>query len=199
VSGQLHAPAALPPGKEPPVPIGRKMGGPQCRSERRGENTLSYLGSNSNPSLVQPVANHYTDYAIPVTHLVVIHICCIILRLPGAENKQTNATYRFEATSTCKGLFVLDRILKYSRRTRYSKYLNRTQHQPLRFQASKIPRRPHCALVRIHCHSLGRNADEPVLTHLFISLNVSHEGMLLRYHIRQAFHIVSFGLKKCVS
>jgi hypothetical protein len=26
VSGQLHAPAALPPGKEPPVPIGYEVG-----------------------------------------------------------------------------------------------------------------------------------------------------------------------------
>jgi hypothetical protein len=26
VSGQLHAPAALPPGKEPPVPIGQEVG-----------------------------------------------------------------------------------------------------------------------------------------------------------------------------
>jgi hypothetical protein len=26
VSGQLHAPAALPPGKEPPVPIGKEAG-----------------------------------------------------------------------------------------------------------------------------------------------------------------------------
>jgi hypothetical protein len=32
VSGQLHAPAALPPGKDPLVPIG----GPQIRSERGG-------------------------------------------------------------------------------------------------------------------------------------------------------------------
>jgi hypothetical protein len=36
VSGQLHAPAALPPEKEPPVPIG----GPQSRSGRRGEEKI---------------------------------------------------------------------------------------------------------------------------------------------------------------
>jgi hypothetical protein len=37
VSGQLHAPAALPPGKEPRHPLGRRLGGPQSRSGRGGE------------------------------------------------------------------------------------------------------------------------------------------------------------------
>jgi hypothetical protein len=37
VSGQLHYPAALPPGKDPPVPIGYEMGGPQSRSGCGGE------------------------------------------------------------------------------------------------------------------------------------------------------------------
>jgi hypothetical protein len=37
VSGQLHAPAALPPGKSPQYPLYRRLGGPQSRSERNGE------------------------------------------------------------------------------------------------------------------------------------------------------------------
>jgi hypothetical protein len=37
VSGQLHAPAALPPGKEPWYPLDRRLGGPQSRSGRGGE------------------------------------------------------------------------------------------------------------------------------------------------------------------
>jgi hypothetical protein len=37
VSGRLHAPAALPPGKEPLVPLDRRLGGPQSRSGRGGE------------------------------------------------------------------------------------------------------------------------------------------------------------------
>jgi hypothetical protein len=37
VSGQLHAPAALVPGKEPPVPLDRRQGGPQSRSGRCAE------------------------------------------------------------------------------------------------------------------------------------------------------------------
>jgi hypothetical protein len=34
VSGQLHDPTALPPGKEPLVPLKRSVGGPQSQSER---------------------------------------------------------------------------------------------------------------------------------------------------------------------
>jgi len=32
VSGQLHIAAALPPGKEPLIPLDRRLGGPQSRS-----------------------------------------------------------------------------------------------------------------------------------------------------------------------
>jgi hypothetical protein len=37
VSGQLHAPAALPPGKDPPVPLDRTLDEAQNWSGRRGE------------------------------------------------------------------------------------------------------------------------------------------------------------------
>jgi hypothetical protein len=36
-SGQLHIPAALPPGKSPCYPLDRRLGGPQIRSGRGGE------------------------------------------------------------------------------------------------------------------------------------------------------------------
>jgi hypothetical protein len=67
VSGQLHAPAALPPRKEPPVPIGEEVGWtsePVWKSWRR-ENSWPHRDSNSDFSVVQPVASRYTDYAIP--------------------------------------------------------------------------------------------------------------------------------------
>jgi hypothetical protein len=37
VSGQLHAPAALPQGKSPWYSLDKRMGGPQSSSERGGE------------------------------------------------------------------------------------------------------------------------------------------------------------------
>jgi hypothetical protein len=43
VSAQLHAPAALPSGKEPPYPLDRRLGGPQSRSRRGGEYVCVYV------------------------------------------------------------------------------------------------------------------------------------------------------------
>jgi hypothetical protein len=66
VNGQLHALGALPLGKEPPVPIGQGAGWtpePVWTTLRR-ENSWPYWDSNSDPSVVQPVANRYTDCAI---------------------------------------------------------------------------------------------------------------------------------------
>jgi hypothetical protein len=55
VSGQLHASAALLPGKEPLVPI--------MVSKRKIPNP--HRESNPDHPIVQPVASHYTDWAKP--------------------------------------------------------------------------------------------------------------------------------------
>jgi hypothetical protein len=66
VSGQLHAPAALPPGKSPWYPLDRRLGGPQSRSGYGGEEKNSQTPRESNPRtpIVQSVAQRYTDWVI---------------------------------------------------------------------------------------------------------------------------------------
>jgi hypothetical protein len=51
--------------KCPQYTLDRMLGGPQSRSGLHGENSCPHWDSNSDPSTVQPVASHYTDYAIP--------------------------------------------------------------------------------------------------------------------------------------
>jgi hypothetical protein len=71
VSGQLHAPAALPLWKSPRYPFYRRLGGPLSRSRRRGEEKILDPNGTRTPDLsfAQPVASRYTDYAIPVTFI----------------------------------------------------------------------------------------------------------------------------------
>jgi hypothetical protein len=45
-------------------PLNTKLDGLQRRSGLREENFLPYRDSNSDPSIVQPIATHYLDYAI---------------------------------------------------------------------------------------------------------------------------------------
>jgi hypothetical protein len=60
VSGQLHAPAALPPGKEPRYPLDRRLGGPKSCSGRGGEE------KNSQPLL--EIYNRYSSVDIVVDY-----------------------------------------------------------------------------------------------------------------------------------
>jgi len=55
-SGQLHAPAALPVGKDPLVCIGRRMTGPQSQSEHGGEDKNSLPLRWLEPPIIQLVA-----------------------------------------------------------------------------------------------------------------------------------------------
>jgi hypothetical protein len=66
VSDQLHAPA-LPWGKSPLYPLNRTLGGPQSQSGRYVEVNifLPERDSNSDPSVIQPVASRCSDCSIP--------------------------------------------------------------------------------------------------------------------------------------
>jgi hypothetical protein len=67
VSGQLQAPPALPPGKEPSLIIGkeRRWAPEPVGSTQRGQKFCSYRNSNSNFSAVQPVTSLYTNCETP--------------------------------------------------------------------------------------------------------------------------------------
>jgi hypothetical protein len=63
MSGQLHAPAALPLGKEPLVPIGQEAGwAPEPFWTRWFREKFPAPTGNLTP-IVQPVAQRYTDWA----------------------------------------------------------------------------------------------------------------------------------------
>jgi hypothetical protein len=65
VGGQLHAPAAIPPGKTL-YPLYRRLGGPQTRS---GQVRKISPITGFDPRTVQPVASRYNDWANPAPKL----------------------------------------------------------------------------------------------------------------------------------
>jgi hypothetical protein len=74
VSGQFHVPADLPPGKEPPVSLDRRLSGPQSHSRRRGEEKNSQPLPGLKPPIIQPVAQRYTTELSWILHsLMCIH------------------------------------------------------------------------------------------------------------------------------
>jgi hypothetical protein len=66
VSGQLHFPTALPTGKSPCTHwIGGWVSPRVDVDDMERESSWPHRDLNSDPSVVQSVANRYTDYAIP--------------------------------------------------------------------------------------------------------------------------------------
>jgi hypothetical protein len=60
VNGQLHAPAALPPGKEQLVPLDRRLGGLQSSSGRGGKDKNSQPLPGLEFQIIQTVTQRYT-------------------------------------------------------------------------------------------------------------------------------------------
>jgi hypothetical protein len=63
VSGQFHAPAALPPRKDPQYLLFRRLGGPQSHSGRR-KFQASARNWTLEPPIIHLIAQHYTNWAI---------------------------------------------------------------------------------------------------------------------------------------
>jgi hypothetical protein len=89
MDGQFYSPAALPTGKEhplPPVLLNRSLGGPQSRPGRYGEvKILDLAGTRTpTPSVVQPVASQYT---------IIIIIIIIIIRISLKWESTTRLEY----------------------------------------------------------------------------------------------------------
>jgi hypothetical protein len=61
MSGQLHAPAALPPGKSPRYPFYRRLGGPHSRSGQYGEVKIFDPTGTRTPAPPGRPASRYTD------------------------------------------------------------------------------------------------------------------------------------------
>jgi hypothetical protein len=58
--GERSAPVALPQVKSPSYPLDRKLGGPQSRSERGGEEKNSQPLPGIEPPIIQTVVQRYT-------------------------------------------------------------------------------------------------------------------------------------------
>jgi hypothetical protein len=60
VSGQLHAPVALPQDRSPWYPLARRLGGPQSWSGRGGKEKNSQSLPGLESPVIQPLAQRYT-------------------------------------------------------------------------------------------------------------------------------------------
>jgi hypothetical protein len=70
VSGQLHTLANLPPGKEPRYPLDRRLGGPQSRFGRCGEENILAL-----PEIEPGPYSQYSDTIL--TELTRLLLLCL--------------------------------------------------------------------------------------------------------------------------
>ena len=100
VVGQRHAPASLPPGKDP-VLLVQEAGWPQGPSGRVSENLAPTPGFD--PRTVHLVASQYTDWAIPAHRYIIINmqILCEIFCL---RRHNTNSWWTHKTGHTSSSL-----------------------------------------------------------------------------------------------
>jgi hypothetical protein len=100
VSGQLHAPAALPPGKSSRYPLYRRLGGPQSQSGRHGlqlanRGTISELCYSSTVWIFEDILKVLT-YKHDVTH---IHKIKCFIKTPKAQHTILKECFCLEGSS----------------------------------------------------------------------------------------------------
>jgi hypothetical protein len=79
VSRQLHAPAALPPGKGPRYPLDRRLGGPQSRSGRFGEQKIIDPTGTRTPT--PRSSSPYIVAIITIIFIIIIIVVVIVVAL----------------------------------------------------------------------------------------------------------------------
>jgi hypothetical protein len=120
VSGQLHSPVALPPGKSHRYPFYRRLGEPQSRSGRYGEVKMFTLRVLELPSplVIQPVASRYTDWAIPAPNF----LASVRKRNIPSDRRLSAKLVPTFADSGCRVVSATDpngRIIGFLGRSRY--------------------------------------------------------------------------------
>jgi hypothetical protein len=77
VSGQLHAPASLPQGKSPWYQLDRRLGGPQSRSARGGQEKNSQPPSGiESQNSDRPASSNHLLSSLARTSIKYIHSKC---------------------------------------------------------------------------------------------------------------------------
>jgi hypothetical protein len=93
VSGQLHAPVALPPGEKAPIIHWiRGLMSPWTCLDDMEKNSWTYRYSKSDPLVLQPVSSRYTDCVIPERNGIAVTLLIYIREVFGS-NLGRNTSY----------------------------------------------------------------------------------------------------------
>jgi hypothetical protein len=101
-----------PRGKSPRYPLDRRLGGTQSRSGRFGEQNILWpcQDSNSDPSIVQPVAGSYTDWAIPAPLCITtMREYCFVIEMTQFS-EEVNISHSYSSVSLVLSLACCPKI-----------------------------------------------------------------------------------------
>jgi hypothetical protein len=99
VNGQLHAPAALPSGNEPLIPIGQEAGwAPESVWTQWGREKFPGF----KPLIIQPIAQHYTTELSQLLVLQMCDLCMINVNRVWNEKQGSFISLKIEVSSLTK-------------------------------------------------------------------------------------------------